>query len=334
VERPLRAALQAALRDRRAWAVALLGWLARGGLLIVLLPLLALPSPVGFSIIIGPDIVDATGVPARIQHLLVAGALVCLALVVLALATAAWAERAAFRGRVAGSRSVQLGSSTGPPSGLSGLIAISVLSLIPVGIALVVAADQVVTATINQLIFPGQLDVPLVVRVVQGAWSGVILLAAAVVLADAINASVSRRYLDPRLRARSMPGARVLAAVLSAAAWAIRHPIRLVATVVAAWVVTLAASVVAAAVLSVMSAGLSSLAASAAAVALSTGTLDIVLVAVAMSIGAAALAGALGLVLWLLSLAATVRFALWSRAVGMIPQPSVPVPSDGSPVRP
>lgn len=300
----------------------------------MLLPLLTLPSPVGFSIIIGPDIVDATGVPARIQRLLAAGALVFLVLVVLGLVTAAWAERAAFRARVTRSQRVQLEASAGPPSSLTGLITISVLSLIPVAIALVVAADQVVTATINQLIFPGQLDVPLVVRVVQGAWGGVVLLAVAVVVADVINASVSRRYLDPRLRAGSVPGARVLAAVVSAAAWAVRHPIRLVATIVAVWVVTLIAGVVAVIILSVMSASLSSLAVSAVAVTLPISALDIVLVAIAMGIGAAALAGALGLVLWLLSLAATVRFALWSRAVQMAPRPAVSVPSEGSTVRP
>ena len=88
----------AAGRTPALWSVGLVGFLARGGYLLILLPMLALPSPVSLTVLIGPDLVDANGVSARVVALLsLAGALVVVA-VAAGLVMAALADVAAFEG--------------------------------------------------------------------------------------------------------------------------------------------------------------------------------------------------------------------------------------------
>ncbi|HEX5465385.1 MAG TPA: hypothetical protein VFW92_01790, partial [Candidatus Limnocylindrales bacterium] len=186
---------RSSMTDPGAWAIALAGWLVRGGLLVILLPLLSLPSPVGLSVLFGPDIVDANGLSARIRGLLTVAALVALVLLILALLASAWleraaAERAAAAGLAAGPSAPQREAAARPA--LAGLMAIGFVSLAPLAAALAAVTGQIVSATTAELIFPSRVDVPLAVRVVQGAWSGVALLAVAIVVADLFHAVAVR----------------------------------------------------------------------------------------------------------------------------------------------
>ncbi|TAM73873.1 MAG: hypothetical protein EPN50_03685 [Chloroflexota bacterium] len=290
-------------------ATALLGWLVRGGLLVVVVPLLAIPSPVGLSVLVGPDIVDATGISARVRGLLVAGAVLLAAALAVALLASAWAE-----GQMA-SR-LDAGTSSGPEPGRrpgrAGLIGISLVALVPLGLAAAAAAGELIAVGTQELIFPSRLDVPFVLRVLEGARGGVALLIAATVVADLINAVAARRYLRPAGPTAARPGASAIGALLEVLPWTLRHPLRALGTAAVAWGLTVAASAVAIAVLGDAWSGLGAIARPA------IGRPDLIsglLSGLFFVVGSLILAALLGVVLVILGLVATIRGRLWTRAV-------------------
>src|SRR5436189_4396958 len=66
-----------------AWIVALAGFLARGGIVVLLAPILPLPSPVGIANIVGPAVVTPAGPSSQGIAILVTAAIVVVAWVVL-----------------------------------------------------------------------------------------------------------------------------------------------------------------------------------------------------------------------------------------------------------
>ena len=209
-------------RDPELLSLGLLGCLVRGAWLVLVLPIVALPSPVGLSVIIGPDIVDASGVPARIQRLIVV-ALVALALVLAAaLVIAAAVEIAAYRRRV--------GSIPGSGRGLAArLVALQLIVLLPFAAALGPTVARIVEVATQQLIVPGNLSVPFVARVAGGAAGDLAVLAALLLVADAGNALVSRELLA----GSSLPGA-----FLAAGRRLRRRPGRALGTALSGWLAT------------------------------------------------------------------------------------------------
>ena len=182
-------AVRATLSSPSAWIVGAAGFLARGGLLVLALPILSLPTPVGVTLLVPPLGVTTSGVsPAFASELLAAGGVVVV-LVLVALLVAALGEDAGYR-QVAGGPVCRSTVAT-----VGRLIAVEVLSLLPAIVAAVVAATQLVAVGEREYLLPSSTSVPYVVRVVQGAGAAVVAVGVALLLADLLNALGSRAVL-------------------------------------------------------------------------------------------------------------------------------------------
>src|SRR5690242_4505601 len=70
------------LAEPSAWIVALAGFLARGGIVVLLVPILPLPSPVGIANIVGPAVVTPAGPSSQGIAILVAAGVVVVGWIV------------------------------------------------------------------------------------------------------------------------------------------------------------------------------------------------------------------------------------------------------------
>jgi hypothetical protein len=185
------------LTDREAPVVALVGFLIRGGIVLIALPSVVLPSVIGIAGATGVDYISISGEPtqwlvevvlgasvAAVVWLTVAGlvgSLVDVWLVDMALD----ARRPATRGRLPLPRMALLVR----------LLAIRMICLVPLAIALVWAAGQIFSATYDELTTPTNLATPLPLRVVFAATSAVTVVAAAWLVTETIAAIAIRRQI-------------------------------------------------------------------------------------------------------------------------------------------
>lgn len=226
---PVRAVAGAAVftaRRPRAWLLALAGFLGRGGVLVLGLPLLVLPTPTGISNALGGPLSSAVfGAPSRELLLLVVGAgLGAVALLVGGALLGAWAERAGV--------ALALGRSFLPGAPGTGRVAlVRLLGLVPVAVALAASGPGLAGAVYRELILPDELATPIVLRVLADVPGQVALVAGAWLLGDAAAALGVRRLL---LDGRRVPSAWLLG-------WAdlVRHPVRVLVAGVAGWAVAL-----------------------------------------------------------------------------------------------
>ena len=79
--RRLVAALEAAVSDPGAWPLGMLGFLVRGGFVVLALPILTLPSPVGLATLLGPAVISTGRLDGPLLALLVGSGLTMLAIV-------------------------------------------------------------------------------------------------------------------------------------------------------------------------------------------------------------------------------------------------------------
>jgi hypothetical protein len=211
----------AATRERPSlWIVALCGFLARGGIVLLIVPLVPLPSTVGMATFVGPTSVTAAGltpdgivrvalVVALAVGWLVAGSLVGALTDRAAVRTVAWNGDVVERG----GRRVLLR--------LAGL---RLIALVPLIAVVAIAARSVGELVYQELILPSDISAPIVLRVVQGARLQVIAIALAWVAGEVLGGIAVRLVV---LEDRSIGQA-----IGSAVAFVVRHPLAtLVATV-------------------------------------------------------------------------------------------------------
>jgi hypothetical protein len=195
----VRAATVLVFEHPATWALGLAGFLARGGILLLLVPIVPLPSPVGLANIVGPTAATPSGPSPEAAGMLAVGGAVLLAWLVLGNAVGALADVALTRTFVVGSRGASL--STGVPGpGLLGpallgrLVAVRLAALVPLALALAFAAGPIIVATYGQLISPYDLAVPLVSRVMREVWPLIALIVGAWLLGE-IVAGLAVRYI-------------------------------------------------------------------------------------------------------------------------------------------
>ena len=238
-------ALLAALADPVTWLLGLLAFLLRGGVALILAPIVVLPSAVGLGNLVGPALTDlALGDTTRGLLVLGAGSVTIL-LVWLAVGwgLASVAEAESIR-RIAADE--DLVATVGPPRrarpGAAGRILIArVVVLLPVILAIGVGGVHIVSVTYRELTLPSDTAVPIAIRVVGGATGAVVGIVVTWFVAELVGALAARRIV--------LGDAGVLGALGGAILDAIRHPVRvLVGSLVptAALLVVLAALVVAA----------------------------------------------------------------------------------------
>lgn len=223
------AALLATLVQPRWWLLALAGFLIRGGVLVVLLPIVAPPTVAGLMSFLAPTVLGQIiigGPGAPIAIVAIATALVVTAFLSIAAWLGTWFDATLVREATGGDDIAAEapgviepdGSPNARPPGLgTARLGPHVLT----GVAFVFAAARIFSVAYREATTPGAPTVPFVVRVIQGAPEAVVLLLVAWIIAEAIGGLAVRDLLRGAPAADERP---------RAARWAIVHAIRDLAT--------------------------------------------------------------------------------------------------------
>lgn len=169
----LASSLLATIARPASWLLGLTAFLLRGGLLVVLMPLLVLPSAVGLGDVLTPALTRLALGGTDVRNVLLAGGLV-LAVAGLANVVAAAAERAAIRELATelatdDTRGLRWSAPAPVPSSwpeLRRIMAIRGLAAVPVLAVLGWAVPVLVQAAYRELTLPSALSAPLAVRVI------------------------------------------------------------------------------------------------------------------------------------------------------------------------
>ncbi len=211
--RAMTAATRLAAGRPRLWAFALLAFLARGGLVVIVIPMLVLPSFIGIANTVGPTSVTAAGPTPRLVVLIAVWCGIGLAAIVGGTLLGAAAEVALYRATVASGAAPVTGrgvafpprwlgvASTGaagapPRRGVVRRVAVARLVLmVPVALALLAAIPGWVGVAYQELLLPSDLAVPLPLRVVFGAPIAALVVVAVWLLAEVIGGMAARRIV-------------------------------------------------------------------------------------------------------------------------------------------
>jgi hypothetical protein len=219
-------AATAATSRPRLWVFALLAFLARGGLVVLAVPMLVLPTFVGLSNIVGPTSVTAAGPTPRFIAMVATWLGVALVAIVVGTLIAAAAEVALHRATVAPGAGT---AGQGLPSGETAATAVSwrrtvlriaavrLVLLLPVSIVLAAAVPAWVQVGYRELLLPTDLAVPLPVRVIAGAPLPTAGVVAVWLAAEVLGGLAARRI--------ALNGASVATALRAAAGDLARAPV-------------------------------------------------------------------------------------------------------------
>ena len=214
----LGASLLAVLATPASWVLALLSFLLRGGIVLVLLPVVTVPSAVGLGNVLGPALTDLVLGDTMTALVLVSGT----TLVVLAawlgiggwIAAAAEAETIRL---VAADEEVGAAGVAASPRRVAGRILVArLVVLLPLLLALAVGGVRVVTVAYRELTVPSGPGLPLVTRVAAGAAESLAVILVAWLAAEVLGALAARHIA---LRGRMVGGA-LRDAILDV----VRHP--------------------------------------------------------------------------------------------------------------
>src|SRR5256885_5688690 len=223
------------------WPVALAGFLARGAIFALLLPIVVLPTPSGIADVIAPALTSfAFGLvsPAFIGIVATSGAFVA-AWVVLGGLAGAWADVELIRGAA---EDEELGDGArGAPRRhvVRRALAVRLLASIPLGFALAFGAAEIVNAAYAELTTPFEVVTPLFVRVLGDVPGAITLVVAAWSLCEAAGGLAVRHLV---LRGKS-----IVPALREGWLDLVRRPVSSIATLVVT-TIAVAAAVLAAAV--------------------------------------------------------------------------------------
>jgi hypothetical protein len=189
----MQASFLAALARPGWWAVALAAFLLRGGFLLIILPIVSLPTVANLTTLIGPTVQDMLLGGPSLESLLLGSAVLGAALVVVyALAYAgSWLDLQLVREATADD-DVDLGWSLANPSPAAGL-GLRLVAHIPTAMALGYASIRIVDAVYLELTSPGNAVIPLPVRVLGHLPNALISLGVAWLVGEAVGGLAARR---------------------------------------------------------------------------------------------------------------------------------------------
>ena len=232
--RAMAAATRLAAGRPRMWAFALLAFLARGGLVALVIPMLVLPSFIGIANTVGPTSVTAAGPTPRLVALIAAWCGIALVAIVGGTLVAAAAEVALHRAALAPGTGGAAGwgvafpsrwvaavvpdaVETPPARGVVRRVAVARLVLLaPVALALVAAVPGWVEVAYQELLLPTNLAVPLPLRVIAGSPIAALVVVVAWLLAEVVGGLAARRI--------ALDGSSVAGALGAAAGQVARDP--------------------------------------------------------------------------------------------------------------
>ncbi len=245
------AAAQAVAGSPRLWLLGVVAFAVRGGLPLLTLPILTIPSPVLLSILLRDEIGTAGPSPG-LQVVALVLAFGTAIGVLVAMLVSAWCDLQAFEmlTRDDATLDLRLGRAPRPfgaerTSLLLWLAAIQAAAFIPVLVLVMVVVGSLQGAVTSEVQRPTDLATPLLVRV--AADLGEYLVAAVVLIAilEVVVSLASRRLLVARagLLPRG-PGERTETRLaLAGALRLVRHPLRVAGVALLSWSVALVAIV-------------------------------------------------------------------------------------------
>lgn len=232
------AALFATLGRPAWWSMALAAFLVRGGILLVLLPIVTLPTPAAIGTALSPTISALAfgGLTMGVLLAILGIAVAALAVVAGAGLAGAWLDRAQLV-EAAADEDLDIGWEPARAS-IRDALALRLAAHLPTLAAAAYAAFRLTTAAYEELLRPGDLAVPLILRIVQRAPEAVLVVALTWLACEAVGSIAGRRRAAGatfagalRLSIRQLVGARGLAtlAVTTLALAAVIAPFLLVA---------------------------------------------------------------------------------------------------------
>jgi hypothetical protein len=194
------ASLLAVLDRPSTWPLALVSFLLRGGWLVVVAPIVVLPTAGGLANVVAPvvediafgrrtdEVVGMVGVTALVVIVwLIGGGLL-----------AAMAEVEAVR-RIAGEAPRDAEPSQDAQGSLGPgwrVLAVRLIALIPLAIALALGGYRLVTVAYRELTVPSDVALPVAWRIVIGAVDGLALIVVAWLFGEAVGALGARRVVQ------------------------------------------------------------------------------------------------------------------------------------------
>jgi hypothetical protein len=219
-------ALLVTLATPTTWPLALAAFLLRGGILVVALPIIVLPTPVGVGNAVGPALTSIAFGSVPTELVVVIGSIVVGVLIWLVaggwLAAGLEAEGARIVGR--DEDVVALRGPEATPGGrpadrhlAARILAARLLASLPLGVVLATGSVRLVFVTYRELASPLDVATPILVRVLRGSPEVVIAIVVAWMVAEIVGALAARRIT----LARSGVGG----ALRHAVATCVRHPV-------------------------------------------------------------------------------------------------------------
>ncbi|HUQ42961.1 MAG TPA: hypothetical protein VM451_00920 [Candidatus Limnocylindria bacterium] len=187
-------ALAASLGRPDWWALALAGFLVRGGLLLLILPIVSLPSPASIANLVAPTI-ESLGLGGLTPERGAAAVLIAASaalLVAIAGTAGAWFDAALLRETTADEDlAVGWSPTDTSPRGAFGIrLAAHAPTLLLLGYAVV----RLIYATYDELLSPGDPAVPIVARVIGRAPETVVLVLLAWLAGESVGGLAVRRH--------------------------------------------------------------------------------------------------------------------------------------------
>jgi hypothetical protein len=212
-------ALLLAASSPATWPLALATFLLRGGIVVLGLPILVLPTPVGLADVFAPTL-TALAFGSISAEVYVFGGAAAAGLVVW-LVVGGWVAAAL---EAEGARMVGLDEGVHAPrprplarSHVAGrILAARLVALVPLGIALALGSVRIVLVTYRELTNPLDVSTPLVMRVLRESPEVVAAVIVTWILGEAVGGIAARRIV--------LAGNGVAAALRFAIATSIRHP--------------------------------------------------------------------------------------------------------------
>lgn len=201
------AALAASIGRPRWWVMALAAFLVRGGIVIVLLPLISLPSAGALATAFAPA-VEALALSRQSLGAALAGAALVglvVAFVAAAAYTGAWLDDILAHEAEA-SPELDLRFPEVAPSAWRSL-GIRLAAHVPTVLALAYGVIRIVIVTYQELLSPGDPTIPIAVRVLLRAPDAVIIAAVVWLIGEAVGGLAARRAAEGETAGRSIRGA-------------------------------------------------------------------------------------------------------------------------------
>lgn len=184
----------ATFRRPGRWPLSLAAFLVRGGIVVIVIPIVIVPTPSGIANAVGPTLTGFVfGGPSPSFIVLVAGIVAAtVGWLIVGGLVGAWLEVAAIRA---------VGAEEGLPLAASrrwlvGRVFVArLLAEVPLAIALAIGAIRIGQATYEELIFPGDARTALVLRVIGRVPDAVLLIVVLWLAGEAIGGRAARRLV-------------------------------------------------------------------------------------------------------------------------------------------